>query len=494
MPPDKIQLRPYQKDCIEKIKSEIGSGKKEILIQLGTGAGKTVIFSEFVKELSGKTLILTNKVRLVSQAARYFKKYGLYCASLGKKNSKEKVTIATVQSFSKTDVFFDTVIVDEIHSISVKHLKKIKRDVLIGFSGTPFLSDGSYIFGEDKFFKDLAYKKTFKSLTDEGYLCPIVLKDGGESKFNVDGIKKTKEDYNIKQLSEAIMSDTAKVQHQVEDAIKRSKDRNKVAFVCCTIEHAELVYSFLPEKKAITHSKREENLGEFENGDFKYMVSVLQITTGYDYPPLDCLALMRPTRSPVLYCQTVGRLARLHPSKKNGLLLDYGRVVENLGSIYKVSLKKKKASVKICPECESYTDQKEKLCSCGYHFKRFCNVCGEVVNLGESCCKTTRDKGLSKELTLEAYKDGWRQVNKMVPWHYKAKSGNPTIKVDYFMGLDHVATEYFLQYQKQRMKNLVKEDCEDLQDFYDKVRHAEPPSAILIEKKGSYKNVIARRF
>jgi len=118
-----------------------------------------------------------------------------------------------------------------------------------------------------------------------------------------------------------------------------------------------------------------ENL--FERKPLKYVVNVYVLTTGFDAPNIDCVAMLRPTLSPGLYYQCLGRGFRLHPGKKDCLVLDYGGNVLRHGPVDQIRVKENNggnggpAPAKECPECHSLIAAGYGACpDCGYEFPK----------------------------------------------------------------------------------------------------------------------------
>ena len=115
---------------------------------------------------------------------------------------------------------------------------------------------------------------------------------------------------------------------------------------------------------------------DFKDRELKYLANVNVLSTGFDAPVVDCIVMLRPTLSPGLYYQQVGRGFRIFEGKENTLVLDYvGNVMEH-GPIDAIQIKSKKgkhgddeAPAKKCPECLSlvhpgYSQGPD----CGYEF------------------------------------------------------------------------------------------------------------------------------
>ncbi len=478
-----MELRPYQKDCINALFSTLKEDDRAF-VQLSTGSGKTVIFSELIKRsLKQKPnlrfLIIVHKKVLVSQTAKYFKDVGIYCAGLNEKDLTKNVTIATYQSIQNAETtLYDCVIIDEYHTINPKYLELGKK--AIGFSATMFDDKGNSIV------EKLSYIITMKELTRQKFLTPLVFQGYcADITIDISGVPKYKNDYSLSQLNSTYMDNVDKIKLQIKDAISKSKDRKKIAVLCLTIEHAKLVHGELlkqGETSTILHSQLsdidwQKNMTTFVFSG-RWCVSVMQITTGFDCSELDCLVLFRPTRSQVLYRQAIGRLTRLHEGKKNGLILDYGSVREYLGDPYEPpNAKKKVDSCKQCISCYLYVPMNTKVCACGEVFKVMCDYCFEMKNYGEKCkCNNTPKKELSLDnLSVSIPKtQWWLNVSSMSYLPYTAKSGREMYRVKYITDATNMNLWTVTGY-----------------DFIEPER---TPKTIMVKKEGKYYNVKAKIY
>ena len=459
------------------------------------------LFSALLKRYDIKILVLVPKNILVSQTVEKIDaNVTIYNAGLKQKDFSGDVIVGSVQSVAvaKDIPKFNLLIIDECHRANMKDgqhakvyekLKKINPKLkLLGYTATPFTADG-YIYGDEKFWDKPIYEIGLTKLTNLGFLVPLLYKRT-KNEIDLSQVKKTKEDYVISDLEKVILSDKGKVSKIVADMIEKSAQRKKVIILTTSIKHAELVHKLLPGS-SIIHSKRkdrEEQLKYFKAFG-KYLVSVLIASEGFDFPPADCIAMMRPTRSPVLYMQAAGRVLRTHDGKNDALFLDYGKIVENLGEIYDLNIeeKKKKNDFKFCIHCDVMNKPDAKQCkSCGTVFMNQCEVCLEMKPYGEPCCvKQKRD--MLKNLTEKAYekKPIWRNITQMTVFNYTSKAGNDCYKIDYYGGVHKVHTEYLRKDKKwivDQFKNKYGENFERV------------PKKIALLKEGKYAKIIEEVF
>lgn len=426
----------------------MANGMSDQLVQLPTGAGKTVIFVKLIASLverhaKARVCILVPKVVLVPQTIEKLEAeiseedLGMVCGTLNVKNSNT-VTVASVESIlNHGDFDFNVIIVDEAHRMeknksAVSFISKCREQkkhcYIIRFTATPYNIARKPVF-----------KLTLDDLITEGYLADYTFKSTKET-FDTSQVDITAGDFNIDQLG-SLVCNPEKAHNQVEDALSRTKDRNKAVWTCVNIEHAELIRNTIQkygEEASIVHSKmslaeRLSNIQEFENGNTKHLVSITIVAEGYDYPAIDAVVLLRPTRSPVLYVQMVGRGLRLFPGKEDCLVLDYGEVYKYLGSPNSPKIRKKgerrksekEAEILECPECRSINFLPASKCkTCGYVFYK------------------EEKKPVDKNLTESAYSSIDERVKMggtaicvvkrvTVKDDFESKKGNKGVRVEY---------------------------------------------------------------
>ncbi|MFN7429769.1 MAG: helicase-related protein, partial [bacterium] len=143
-------------------------------------------------------------------------------------------------------------------------------------------------------------------------------------------------------------------------------------------------------------------LGRFRSGELKYLCNVNVLTTGFDAPHIDCVALVRPTMSPGLYYQMVGRGFRLHPGKNDCLVLDFGGNVLRHGPVDAIRIATDdrgdgEAPAKECPNCQALIAAGYQTCpECGHQFPE--------PNRQQHEAKASTEGILSGQTTREEYR------------------------------------------------------------------------------------------
>lgn len=404
-----FKLRHYQEGSTPAITSYLVANKKRNpIVALPTGAGKSLCIADFVKfaiSKNRKVLILSHVQEILEQNEKTIVEYldikpAMYSAGVGRKEIGD-ITIASIQSINKyPDMFMDIdyIIVDECHRISYDDTSMYRRFLsqlsapVIGFTATPFRLGTGKIHGRDgeHLFHDVVHdwtqKEKFVQLIIEGYLAPLV-GEGTGYRMDVKGIKKVAEDYSIKELSERF--DREAVTNQILEEIKiKAADRKQWLLFAIDIAHADHIAEMLNRDgipTIVIHSKlgeygfdRQTLIKAIKKNTFRCIVNVDTLTTGFDHPAIDFIGVIRPTESPVLHVQMLGRGSRPCEGKESCLVLDFAGNLERLGPINDVYIKVKGKGkgggdpiMKACPECSLMVFAAARKCSrCGYEFPR----------------------------------------------------------------------------------------------------------------------------
>ena len=313
-----ITLRPYQQECIDIINSK-DSGR--YLVQLSTGLGKTVIFTNLPRK--GRMLILSHREELVRQPLKYFTcSTGVEMA--GESSHGEEVVSASVQTMiHRLDRFgaedFDTIIVDEAHHAIAKSYQKVighfKPRMLLGFTATPNRADGAGLKGV---FDEIIYKKDLRWGIQNGYLCDILCKriDIG---YDLSAVHTRMGDYAPGELEKA-MEGTA-------DAIAqtyRDHAQGATLIFAVSVDQCHEIAERIEGAEVVTGQtkNRAELIARFTRREIPCLVNCMVFTEGTDMPLVETVIVARPTKSDSLYAQMVGRGLRLHPEKKMLTLID----------------------------------------------------------------------------------------------------------------------------------------------------------------------------
>lgn len=410
-----IQLRDYQKNAIDEIFNSI-TGKiksREGLcpcVVAPTGAGKSVLIARLISDSlyywgkDFKILLLTHQKELIEQDVEKLLDIepeldiGIYSASLKRKELFHTVTFASIQSLivKKEEVrdYFDMIIVDECHLINnnaegqYQDFLSTQSAIVIGFTATPFRMGQGKLVEDGSIFNYYIETIGILEMQKKGYLSRLTTKDT-LNKIDTTGIKITAGEFNQKELEERV--NNYETNQAIAEEIVRKIEyyhRFHVIVFCSSVAQAknidDLINSMdIPSvcvEGSMNKKDREKTLSLFTSGEVRVICNCSILTTGFDYPAIDCVALVRPTLSTGLYLQMVGRGIRISPKtgKNNCLLLDFGGNVERHGPIGKPMLNIKKegkgkgqglSPVRVCPECLEVLQRSEYICpECGYEF------------------------------------------------------------------------------------------------------------------------------
>lgn len=380
----KIVLRPYQAAAVAKI---LWAQKFEgnDLCVLPTGAGKSIVIAHLSKELKEPILILQPGKEILEQNMSKLEQYvdpssiSVFSASMNQKEINY-FTFATIGSiYKKPELFkhFNLVIVDECHSVNPKNLsgmyttffKAIGNPKVIGFTATPYRMDIAYVReGYDLrayttiklinrmppkywFWNRLIYNIDNPDLLAQGFLCPLKYIDASIIEHEDIPTNVSRSDFNLYSFEQKIKPRQQRLIEAVEWAEKTSKSvlvfNSSVAQaekMQTLIEGSEVVSAKTPKKE------RERIIEGFKNHTIKTVFNVGVLTTGFDHPSLDCIILIRPTKSIGLYYQMLGRGVRLAPGKTHCKVIDMTSTVKNIGRIETIRLIKENGQWELISE------------------------------------------------------------------------------------------------------------------------------------------------
>jgi len=396
--PQAFTLRDYQEDCLKAIENNLSKEIQDQIIILPTGAGKTIVFSEFIRRKNLKTLIIAHRLELLEQAEEKLKfvapdiESGVFCGP--RKELGKQVTIASIQSAYKHKELllqedFELLIIDEAHHaiartylelmdfLGFKQLDKVRNNkasnsgIVLGFTATAKRGDRKAL---KRVFHSIAYELKLEELVKQGFLArPKGLHVTVD--IDLEDVETIMGDY--KKLSLRKVMTSAAAREIVAKTIKKfASDRKGIVF-SCDIAHAELLKEDIAEagfKCAVVHSyvsldKRKKALKDFSNGDVQFLINPMILTEGFDCPIADCMINAAPTQNRPLYIQKAGRVLRLHPEKEDALLVDFGyageekplQTAQTLCGIIEVKRVDDKLELMSDEELEVYEKEQEEL-------------------------------------------------------------------------------------------------------------------------------------
>lgn len=458
-----MELRPYQSRTLTDLYQWFRENKSgNPVVCLPGGSGKSVVIGKFVEQVikkkpSLRILMLVHVKELIEQNADKLLKIwpnaplGIYSASLGKREI-DAITYGGIQSLrNKADYLrqIDIMIVDEAHWISnteaggyrklIAELEVYNPNMrVIGFTASPYrVGQGKLTDGD--LFNDIIEPVTITELVNLGHLTPLSSKNTS-FKLDAQGVKKTAGDYQSKAMEEKFNTEDNNNGVAFE-LIEKAAGRKHWLIFCSGVAHARdfsetlngLGISADYVTGADSVSVRDAKIKAFEAGEIKALCNVGILTTGYDFPALDCIAMLRATTSPGLYLQIAVRGMRLFEGKKDCLVLDFCGNVDRHGPVTHINPPRKKgekagdAPVRTCPECDEILHLSVSTCPCcGYQFPA-----------------KEKEYALSKQDIMGAEEE--MQVTRWF-WskHISKTSGKEMVKLTYYGNLsDTPISEYF---------------------------------------------------
>lgn len=359
-----MTLRPYQQDAFDAAIEWIRRCIDPCLIEAATGSGKSHLVAAIAAEIhrmSGKKILcIAPSSELVEQNYEKYRATGakasIFSASLKKWEMRHPVIFGTPQTVSNQVARFNSkfaaVIIDEAHGVTPTLLKIIghmqgqnPKLRVVGMSATPYRLGTGYIYANhyrlgtmddaiDPFFHTLVHSIGGRELIDDGYLTPPVF-DAPAEHYDTSGLEQQSNGHwKSATVDQAFVGHGRKTSAIVADVVERSRYRQGVMIFAATVQHAEEVMASLPPSisaivtSGTKPSERRQILADFKARRIKYLVNVSVLTTGFDAPHVDVIAILRATESVALLQQIIGRGLRLCEGKRDCLILDYAENIE----------------------------------------------------------------------------------------------------------------------------------------------------------------------
>jgi DNA repair protein RadD len=433
-----FELRPYQQDAASATWEYLHSGRAGLIV-CPTGAGKSLLIADIAKRVvdtGGRVGVFTHVRELVKQNHDQFVRMvgafapaGIYSAGLKSRDTRERVIFAGIQSaYKRAEEFgrFDLAIIDEAHLVPRRGQGRYRTFladaheinpnlILLGYTATPYRLDGGSLHkGEGALFEHVVYDVKMERLIREGFLAPLVAKEPRDGVIDASGLRIENGDFTKDDLERAARE--SNVEAACDEMIRLGAGRRSWLVFCCSVNHAKRVAEILGQRGvsartifgATEKDERDDTVRAFKDGGFTALVNCSVLTTGFDAPNVDLLALMRPTQSQSLYVQMCGRGTRTAEGKTNCLLLDYGGNVERHGPVNRIDVQEKNGGdglgpppMKTCPQCDTFVPAGTADCpECDYKWRKECPECG--IGCRMSAVECDRCHFLFRKLEVEA--------------------------------------------------------------------------------------------
>lgn len=460
-------LRDYQQRAIDQLYDWFEGGNEgNPCLVLPTGSGKSHIIAELCKDALQKwpetsVLMLTHVKELIEQNAEKVLEHwpnaplGIYSASIGMKQLGRQITFAGIQSIrdKANEVgYVDLVIIDECHLVNHREaggyrtflsgLKVFNPNLrVIGLTATPYRLKHGMITDKPALFDAIIEPVGIEELIYKNYLA-ILRSKATTTTLDTSKVKKRGGEFIESELQAAVNT-SGNNGNAVREIISLAGDRKAWLLFCTGVKHAQNIAELLNQADIKTaciigttpKPERERILEDFKAGTIRAITNANVLTTGFNYPDIDLIAMLRPTMSPGLYVQMAGRGMRVKSHTDHCLVLDFAGVVATHGPITAIEIPKNggngkgAAPVKTCPICYEICPISVQVCpACGTPFpasapKKLKLRHDDIMGLSGKALNVTRWN--------------WRR-------HMSQSSGKLMLSCTYYGALsDRPITEYF---------------------------------------------------
>lgn len=531
-----MALRDYQQRAINLLYAWMRYNAGNPCVVMPTGSGKSVVCAELCKDIltrwpQSRILVLSHVKELLEQDAEKIllawpeAPLGIYSAGIGSRDIGMPLTVAGIQSVrDKASMlgYIDLVVVDEAHTISHKaeggyrklldELKSVNPNMrIVGLTATPYRLGHGLISEHGAIFDGLVEPVSVAELVSRGYLAPLRSKLT-DAQLSVDGVSRRGGEYVEHELQQAV-NNTDDNERIVDEVIARAGNRRAWLFFCAGVAHSTAIRDALRARgvsaEVVTgetpKAERERIIRDYKAGRITALTNANVLTTGFDYPDIDLIAMLRPTLSPGLYVQMAGRGMRLKSHTDHCLVLDFAGNVRLHGPITDVAPPKHRgagtgdAPVKVCEQCSELVHTSVKVCpACGYIFppaeKEPLVLHGDDIMGGP-------DEMRVREWLWYVKRSKAKQINMLCVDYYNAELTGD--KVTEYITILH---DGYARYRAEITMRGIIEGCgadislvsgidEDyLEQIAEVLNNADAPETVTIKKDGRYYRVLDRHW
>lgn len=422
--------------------------------------GKSIVIAEFMRRAISdfsdtRILCVTHVKELIAQNFSELVRLwpeapaGIHSAGLNRRDVRSQILFCGIQSVHKKAYDIqqcDLVLIDECHLLprtSNTMYRRFLKDLttinpalkVVGFTATPFRLDSGMLHkGDGALFTDIAYDAKIDVMIKHGYLCEVITR-ATKIAMNVSGVGTRGGEFVPGQLERAVDTDPLN-SAIVDEIVSAGVDRKSWLMFCAGVDHAHHVRDVVRARGISCETivgdtpsaDRDRIIARFKAGKIRALTNANVLTTGFNAPGVDLIAMLRPTQSTGLYIQMIGRGARTADGKDNCLVLDFAGNIRRHGPIDRVDVRAEKvdgdgeAPIKTCPSCYAIVFAGVRACPyCGYEFP------APVVELER---KPAKDAILSHQIKAE-----WADVSSVTYRRHEKIGKPPSMRVDYRCGM-----------------------------------------------------------
>lgn len=340
-----FEPRGAQIEALYKLSKSREEGADKGIVVAATGIGKTYLAAFDSREFS-RILFVAHREEIITQASKSFKNIrqdksqGFFYSDI--KETDKDILFALVQTLGKKEYlkeevfqrdYFDYIVIDEFHHAVAGNYKNIIEyftpKYLLGLTATPERLDNKDVFALCDY--NLVYDIRLKEAINKGWLVPFRYYGIYDETIDYSEIEFKNGKYNEEQLVKAL-----NLENRIELILNHYKKYNsKQALGFCTSKvHAEAMAKYFSENGVTAcavysgdgeeYAKdRNEAIEDLKSGKIKVIFSIDMFNEGLDIPSVDMVLFLRPTESPTVFLQQLGRGLRKHQGKKYLNVLDF---------------------------------------------------------------------------------------------------------------------------------------------------------------------------
>jgi len=552
-------LRPYQEAAIGSLLEYWQKDGTNPLVDMATGLGKSMVVAETAKRIrqsypSLRVLMLVHVRELVRQNFEALLRIwpeapvGIYSAGLGKRQVGRPITYASIQSvYNKADILgpIDLVLIDEAHLTPhdgegmylrlLSDLRETTPDIRVaGFTATPYrLDSGRLDQGEGRLFDRVVYSYGVGEGVRDGWLAPLVGYQGA-AEFSVASVPKRGGEFIASALNDAISDQDQILEQACDEIIVAGHDRRSWLLFGAGVQHAHKIAEAL-RRRGITAAtvtgetpkdERDKMTADFKAGKIRALTNAQVLTTGFDAPGTDLIALLRPTLSTGLYVQMMGRgtrtdgldlgsygsaAARLEAiagsTKPNCRVLDYAGNIRRHGPVDCIVVRDKAARGEGEEKVTIETVKARECDQCGALVAvqtRICPHCGFELSPPKHEAKSDKDTPV---MAMNA--ETQRKELPVMRWEFTKHSklsdlnAPPTLRVKYYAGLMTVSEWLAFEHAGPgraraagwwNMHGGKKPEPATVSDAIERRAELKMPSHVAVREEGQWLRVVDRGF
>ena len=340
-----FEPNPAQTEALYELNKTRREGFDKALVVAATGTGKTYL-AAFDSKNYDKILFVAHREEIITQAAKSFKNIhtdksvGFFYGKT--KETGEDMTFALVETLGKKKYlndnyfkkdYFDYIIIDEFHHAATKSYTKLldyfTPKFMLGLTATPERLDNKDVFALCDY--NTVYEIRLKEAINKGFLSPFNYYGIYDYTVDYDGINMKNGKYDEKDLELKLMIN--KRAELVMNHYLKYNSSKAIGF-CSSINHAKYMADYFTNHdipSAAVHSgeedeyteKRKIAINKLTNGDLKILFTIDMFNEGVDIPEIDTVLFLRPTQSPTIFLQQLGRGLRKSKNKTHLTVLDF---------------------------------------------------------------------------------------------------------------------------------------------------------------------------